>query len=476
MKARRKLEAVLRKALRRAEVPPGATLVVACSGGPDSTALLHTLLALQPATRLNLHVAHLNHDFRGQEAEDDAEFVATMAEKLSLPSTVEEADPIAYQRERGISSFEEAAREVRYRFLTNLANRIDAHSIALGHTADDQAETILMHLIRGAGLPGLRGMQALTPWQDAPNAEAATLFRPLLQASRQDTRAYCLERDIPFREDSTNRSVRFTRNRIRLRLMPTLKEYNPQVRDALIRIGRAATESLEFLDEHLEALWPQISSTDAGNVTLDAASLRSVHPTLRAMALRRAYVHAHGSIRRLSESHVRAMLSLTEAPAGKTVHLPGGLAAASTRDRLIIGPMQPSENTHDAHEFEYPLNVPGATRIPGWLITAEPTPDTVDPRSLSASEAIFDADKLGNCLVVRNRRPGDRIQPLGMSGRKKLKDLFIDLKIPRSLRSYTPLLVSEKGVLWVFPYRTSELARVDGKTLRRLLFRWEPAS
>ena len=278
MAPRRKLELILQKALERTGFHQGATLVVACSGGPDSTALLHALITLQPATCLNLHVAHLNHDFRGQEAEDDAAFVAQMARRLNLPSTVEEADPIAYQRERGISSFEEAAREVRYRFLTKLANRIDASAIALGHTADDQAETILMHIIRGTGISGLRGMQELSPWRDAPNQQPALLFRPLLQATRSETRAYCLELDIPFREDSTNSSLRFTRNRIRHQLLPILRDYNPQIRDALVRIGRASTESQQFLSDELDRLWPSLFSRHGRTVSLDASAFKNSTP------------------------------------------------------------------------------------------------------------------------------------------------------------------------------------------------------
>ena len=476
MKPHRKLESILRKALQRAGFDHGATLVVACSGGPDSTALLHALLALRLALALKLHVAHLNHDFRGQEAEDDAAFVAAMAEKLGLPATVEEADPIAYQRERGISSFEEAAREVRYRFLTNLSNSISADAIVLGHTADDQAETILMHILRGSGLPGLRGMQELTPWRDTPKGKTAALYRPLLQATRKETRAYCLELNIPFREDSTNRSLRFTRNRIRLQLLPALREYNPQVRQALVRIGRASTESLDFLDDHLDALWPEISSTDGGSVTLDTSTLKELHPALRAMVLRRAFARGSGSIRRLSETHVKSMLSLVAGPAGKIVHLPGGLAFRATKDALILGPLRHDKAAGTTPDYEYPLIVPGTTRIPGWLITVEPVPSNVDPKTLAPTEALFDADKMGNCLVVRNRRPGDFIQPLGMTGRKRIKDLFIDLKVSRGLRPTIPLLVSEKGVLWVYPYRTSELARVDETSRRRLLIRWESAS
>ena len=163
MNARRKLERILLQALSRAKVGEGSALVVACSGGPDSTALLHALLSLRQRAGLRLHVAHLNHDFRGQEAVDDAQFVAAMAKKLGLPFTIGEADPTAYQRERGISSFEEAAREVRYRFLTQLAADVNADAVALGHTADDQAETILMRLIQGGGTCRTSGNAAAHP-------------------------------------------------------------------------------------------------------------------------------------------------------------------------------------------------------------------------------------------------------------------------------------------------------------------------
>ena len=474
MKAPRKLEIILRKALRRSGFHRAATLVVACSGGPDSTALLHALVALQPTARLKLHVAHLNHDFRGQEAEDDARFVAHMAKRLGLDSTVAEDDPIAYQREMGISSFEEAAREVRYRFLTGLAHRINADAIVLGHTADDQAETILMHLIRGAGLPGLRGMREVSRWRDGPQGQSAVLFRPLLEAKRNDTRAYCLELGIPFRVDSTNSSLRFTRNRIRHKLLPALEEYNPRVREALLRTGRAAAESLEFLDEELNALWPKMFSKEGRNIFVDAPALKDLRPYMRGMALRRAFAEANGSLRRLSETHVKSMLALSQGPAGKSVHLPGSLAMRSTQDRLIIGPLERRKTTAPTPDFEHLVNVPGTTRIPGWRITVEPAPPNLDPKTLGPTAALFDACRMGTHIVVRNRRPGDYLHPLGMSGRKKLKDLFIDLKIPRELRPSTPLLVSSNGLLWVFPYRVSELSKVDESTRRRLLIRWEP--
>ena len=172
---------------------------------------------------------------------------------------------------------------------------------------------------------------------------------------------------------------------------------------------------------------------------------------------------------------MKAMLALPLTHVGKSLHLPAGLALWTERDKLMIGPRELLNKEISTPDFEYPLKIPGTTDIPGWRITAEFAPANLDPKTLNPTAALFDAGKLGLNPVVRNRRPGDYMQPLGMAGRKKLKDLFIDLKIPRNLRPSTPLLVSDSGVLWVFPHRVSELAKVDETTRRRLLVRWEPS-
>ncbi|MDP3063259.1 MAG: tRNA lysidine(34) synthetase TilS, partial [Chloroflexota bacterium] len=202
------------EALRRAGLTGrNATLVVAVSGGPDSMALLHLLLRLRGSLSLKLHVAHIDHDFRGQEAVEDARFVAEQAVALGLPTTIGKEDPVAYKTAHRISSMEEALRRVRYAFLAGVARDTAAAAVALGHTADDQAETVLLHILRGAGLHGLRGMEPLSTLHLPQDGVEVTLARPLLEATREDTRAFCQQEGVPFRDDTTNRSMRFARNR-----------------------------------------------------------------------------------------------------------------------------------------------------------------------------------------------------------------------------------------------------------------------
>ncbi len=476
MNPRRRLEAIVRRALVRSGLAGGgATLVAAISGGPDSTALLHCLARLSDRMGLSLHAAHLNHDFRGEEAEEDARFAAALARGLGIPSTVDEADPMAYQRETGISSFEEAAREVRYNFLASVARRTGAKAIALGHTADDQAETVLIHLLRGSGLPGLRGMGEMTEWRGPRATVQGLLFRPMLEATRRDTLAYCRELNIPYREDSTNLSPTFTRNRVRHGLLPALEEYNPRVKDALIRMGRSASEAASFLESEVDGAWPGIAARRDGGLRLDADALRRLHPCLQGLALRRAYRETSGHLRRLTEAHVRAMVRLLHGRAGGAVSLPGGLTMRNLGDELVLGPREAAHVPRPVLEGETPLSLPGVARIPGWTARAEMTPPSTEVRTGDPMTAVFDADRLGTGLVLRGRRPGDRFHPLGMAGEKKLKDFLIDRKVPREGRGAVPLLVSERGIMWVVGHRLSEAAKVRGDTRRAALIRFEPS-
>ena len=267
-----------------------ATIVVACSGGPDSTALLVALKRLRYSHGLSLHVAHLNHDFRGAEADHDAAFVQRLADGLGLPCSIDKRDPVAYQRSRGLSSFEQAAREMRYSFLHSVAAAVEASAVALGHTSDDQAETVLLHILRGSGLQGLRGMAQISEWPWPTVEPGPTLFRPLLNASKADTAAYCRAQGRTYREDSGNYLWRFTRNRVRLDLMPRLaRDYNPRVRDALLRLSRTAANEADYLDTEVDRAWDSMAAHEQGSVSLDARELAALHPALQRRALRRAY-------------------------------------------------------------------------------------------------------------------------------------------------------------------------------------------
>lgn len=462
-------------ALRRAGYAnAGITLVVGVSGGADSSTLLYSLRRLSPACGIRLHIAHLNHDFRGAEADADAHFVAALATELGLPVSVEKQDPIAYQQERRISSFEQGAREMRYAFLAAVAERAGAAAVAVGHTADDLAETTLLHLLRGAGLAGLRGMTEVAPWPWPVGLPAPALFRPLLSVSKADTAAYCRELGRDFRQDSGNALFRFTRNRVRQELMPYLAaEYNPRVRDALTRLANAAALELDYLEQETERVWPQIvrEIATAGRpaLTFDRAALAELHPALQRRLLRQGYVALAGDARRLRESHIKAMAALAAGgAAGLTLDLPAGLQLRVDRSQLILG--RRGETLADAYPAlagQYRLPWPAAdtesTReIPGWRVTQ---------RLIAAGEiapwpgsdsltAYLNLAALGRDGWIRSRRPGDRFQPLGMAGFKKLQDFFTDARIPRHRRDGIPLLVTERGIAWVIGQRIAEWAKI----------------
>ena len=466
-----KLEALVKAALERAGyVDTGTLLVVAVSGGPDSLALLHCLTRLTESTGLRLHVAHLNHDFRGEEAEEDARFVSSVAGHLGLPVTVERADPLAYQKEMQVSSFEEAARELRYRFLGRLAGELGAAAVALGHTSDDLAETVLMHIVRGSGIHGLRGMEELSVWQSRTGGSPANLFRPLLGATRKETGLYCREGGIGFREDSSNLDLRFTRNRVRHQLLPSLESYNPRIREALVRLAWSAALEVSYLEEQTASAWARAALEGDRSVVLDTHALASLHPLLRRLVLRRAYERVAGDTRRLEEVHLEAMEEAIRSPAGRVRHLPRGLKLHSAYGQLILGREDtvpcPFPSLVGERELEMPsTGGESAIEICGWRVSVRLLPQ-VQATGEDPYLGSFDGEALGSGLSVRSRRPGDRFQPLGMGEEKKLQDFFVDQKVPRTWRDRIPLLVSERGIAWVVGYRVAEWARVRDDTQR----------
>ena len=450
-----------------------ATLVVAVSGGPDSTALLRCLHGLSESHALTLHAAHLNHDFRGAEADADADFARDLAVGLGLDFTVAKEDPVEYQARRGVSSFEQAAREMRYSFLARTAAAVGARAAATGHTADDLAETVLLHVLRGSGLHGLRGMTESAPWPWPPNAVGISLFRPLLEMTKDETRAYCLELGQPYRDDSGNYLWRFARNRVRHQLMPQLAaEFNPRVREALVRLARISGEAADFAEEELDRAWPSLAAESAGKsageVHVLAEALARLHPALQRLALRRAYRLVFGDTLRLSESHLAAMAGLLRSNrGGGSIDLPRGGKLRRSGDFLVLtGPDGESGPPGAGAIPETPLPLPerigdetSATAGP-WIVTmrvVEPGEQCPwDGAAPGEHAAGLDWTALSEGpVIVRTWRPGDRFQPSGMTGHKKLQDFFTDAKVPRDLRGGIPLLLSGERVAWVVGYRTA---------------------
>lgn len=480
-----RLESQVAGALVRAGYSASGThLVVGISGGPDSSALLHCLFRLREKHDLRLHVAHLNHDFRGEEAEEDARFAAALASGLNLPATVERRDVQFYQRERRISSFEQAARELRYSFFSEVAEGIGASAVAVGHTSDDVAETVLLHILRGSGIQGLRGMSESSPWPFPRKGRALRVFRPLLNATKADTESYCRELGKEFRVDSGNFLSRFTRNRVRQNLLPLLaSEYNPRVRESLVRLSRTAAVELDYLEAEIERLWPGVAVEEDGAVGFDRPALVAVHPALQKLLFRKAFAHLSGDTRRLGERNLDAMVELAQSKkAGRSLDLPNGLRLQRSYEYLRLSLVPDLPCPYPVLEGAPSLTIPSTEaeqivcQAGPWRVTLRldssgpPAFESIHARSPSGTvgdspgqtswTAYLHRPALGEWLEVRTRQPGDRIRPLGMTGEKKLQDFLTDARVPREWRDRVPLLVARRGIAWVVGYRIAHWARV----------------
>ena len=290
------------------------------SGGADSVCLLHILAGLQEKLGITVRVAHLNHMLRGAESDGDARYVSRLAKKLGVAATIEKRDVKAYQAEHRVS-LEDAARQVRYRFFAEVAEEVGASRVAVGHTSDDQAETILMHLVRGAGPTGLLGMRPLTIWT-SPGLAGLTVIRPLLAVSREETRAYCREYRLTPREDSSNLSLSPFRNRIRQELLPLLRGYNPRIGEALIRNSDTLAADLSFLEECVSEVWPKVASEENGAIVLDRDSVVSLHPAVQRHLLRRVTREVLGDLEDIEWKHIEKMRDGLTLRKGKRVILP----------------------------------------------------------------------------------------------------------------------------------------------------------
>ena len=471
----RKLLKVVERLLRGLEPDPGRSpLVVAVSGGPDSLALLLLLNKLRETLGLTLHAAHLDHGIRGESAERDALFVEETAAGLGLPVTLGKEDVKSYMAGRGLST-EEAAREVRYAFLSRVAAEQGAACVALGHTADDQAETVLMHILRGSGLTGLAGMSPLSYRPSAQGGGRTALLRPLLDVTREETAAYCRWKGVTPRDDPTNRSLEFTRNRTRLELIPFLANYNPRIREALLRLSASAVHDQGYIFAEAKQAMGALAAADGDGVLLEREGFAASHPAIKRRLLRLAYQEITGSAEGLEHSHVEGMVRLSERGAGRSLDLPEGITFSVGYDYLALSANAAGARGRPVLRGEHPLPVPGAIRIPGWNITATLQAYDGKPQNAGAYTARLDAERVGLSLLVRGRRPGDRFAPLGMAGSKKLQDFMVDARITAEARDGVPLVVSEEGIAWVVGHRIAHWARVTGDTHKVLALKFSPA-
>jgi tRNA(Ile)-lysidine synthase len=414
----------------------GDRLLVAVSGGPDSVALLHLLWRLGRELNLSLYVVHLNHQLRGSAADGDQEYVRQLASSLSLPFFTENVDVASLAKQRRLT-VEEAGRLARYRLFSRVAHQVQAGKVALGHNADDQAETVLMRLIRGAGARGLGGM--------APVGQHSGLVvvRPILECYRAQIEAYCLWAKLEPRCDATNREPIYFRNRIRSRYLPLLEEENPSLRQNLAQTAQILRAEDDYLDQVAEKLSCHWQEGEVPRADL------LCHRALSRRAVRLAVSRWFGEV--WSFEHIEAVIGLAQRGEGR-LSLPGGREAKLEGELITIGCPHPWRFP----DYHYLLPCPGSVWIPEWDLKLS-IRRTYDFEPGPGREYFLEKE-LQFPLMVRTRKPGDRFRPRGVPGTKKLQDWFVDAKLPRRFRDTFPLLVDGEGILWVVGRRRSSRA------------------
>ena len=447
-------------------VAGGEKVLVAVSGGPDSVCMLKVLNNLKEILKIQLYAAHLDHCLRVGESDADAKYVGELTAKLGIPCNIEKRD-VEHWHKQSKTSLEEAAREVRYRFLEEVARQVGATRVAVGHTRDDQVETTLMHYLRGAGVQGLRGLRAAAPIPYGNKEDGIWVVRPLLKASRRETAEYCQSHDLKPCCDPSNNDTKFLRNRIRLELIPLLRQYNPEIDDALVRLADLAGEDADFIDEKASAACSAVATREGCLTCLDSGKLRILPLALQRRVFRIVLEQSYGSLRDIEASHVEALVSLLFSNTGKCVHLPGGIMATNERNRMVISGQDAPTCPWPVLDQAYGLNIPGETRLPGWRVTADLIGENFY-REDDIFSASFDLSRAGRQLTVRGRRPGDRFHPLGMAHSHKLQDFMVDSAIPRSWRDSVPIVCSPGQIIWVAGWRIDDRVKVTTGTDRVL--------
>ena len=446
---------IIRAATKHRMFQPGDRALVAVSGGADSVAMLHALHTRADELGITLHVAHLNHGIRGEESDADEEFVRRFAGGLALPNgqalpiTVERVSVPQLRREMRAGE-EEAARAVRYRFLRKTATELDCDKIAVGHTADDRAETVLLNILRGTGIEGLGSIRPVS----------GNIIRPLIDTWRTEIEDYIAQHGLEYRIDSTNLDTTYARNRVRHELIPLLERgYNPQVKLALVRLTEIASAQADLI----ERLGAQAALAAECRSSFDARLISELPQAIQSQIVRAEIERAKGDLADVAFEQIERVVEALRTGENFVIALPTGEVYAERHgDDFRIGR---AEAPPEVPLFDSPIAVPGRTEVPeiGLTLLAD-VRDKVETTHVRPNVALIDARVVRGDLRIRNARPGDRIRPFGMRGTKKLQDVFVDKKVPVSERALAAVVVDNDRVLWVVGVVASETARVTDAT------------
>lgn len=432
-------------------------IIIALSGGPDSVCLLHVLNKLSKQEGFTLYAAHLNHQIRGTAAHKDALYAMDLCAELGIRYFVKSLDVPTYCKEKKLT-LEEGARILRYEMLFELKGELAADKIAVAHNLDDQAETVIMRIMRGTGLTGLKGMEYKRP---------DGIIRPLMDVLKKDIEKYCQLNKLHPRIDHTNLEDEYTRNKIRIHLLPYIqREYAPNIKEALSRMANGLREDSLFIENIADQKFAEIAALiDADTVRIDLDLLESEDVVITKRIIRNAYKHIEGSYNGLEAVHLDDVIELMQNQRKNAkINLPKGIIADKKSSYLYLTKKE-IKNEPIEYEIEIPINKVTVIEELGIRVeTQRISKEKSKLFSTGTNTKSFDIAKVSGKLIMRNRRNGDKIKPLGLGGTKKIKDILIDSKVPLELRNNVPLLCDDEKVLWIVGHCISEEAKISEQT------------
>jgi len=448
-------------------IKKGDSLVVGVSGGPDSVCLLHVLWSLKADLDLKLAAVHINHMLRGDESDRDESFVKKLCSDLNIRLWCKCIDINRVSKEKGIS-LEEAGREERYKYFELVADSIEANKIAVAHNKNDQAETVLMNIIRGTGLDGLKGMDYVR----------GRIVRPILDIERSEIENYIRERKLDTVTDSSNLKNIYARNKIRLDVIPNIdKLFACNLIKSIDRMNKLVKDDLNFIDDEVKKLYySAVLKKENGEVELLLDKIKRIHIAIKRRLIRKAICEARGNIKGIESVHIESVLDIINfGKVGSRIDLPG------LKVRRTYGSIKfyKKEILPCSFDFEAVLNIPGLTKIGNGKYFVESSIitnyDISDYKRVKSSSLVqfFDYDKLCKGINIRKRKEGDLFKPINSSGTKKLKKYFIDNKIPRELRDNIPLIAKAQEIIWIIGYKISDKFKVteNTKSVLKLVYR-----
>jgi len=433
---------------------PGDRVLLGVSGGIDSMVLLDAMARLAPVLEIELGVAHMDHGLRGAEGEEDVFFVVDQGGGRKMRTWVARADVRRIARERKLG-IEEAARQARYAFFTRVARKGKFTVVMTAHSADDNAETLLLNLVRGSGV---RGLAAIPP--SRPLVDRVVLARPLLELDRASIEAYAAEQGVPWREDSTNAEDTFTRNRVRHELLPLLKQFNPGVVGTLNTTSTIMRELAVYIDEAVEGALEHAAEIKPGeSVQLQVRHLRHLQPAMRGEVVQQGVARAFDT-QPLPYAAVSRALGLLDGTTGARVELLGGISAVRDRDLVIIRPDRTPEPQPERHIQPGESIVFNGQTLETAIVERTELRFSRDPMI-----EYIDLDKVANPrLTIRSWREGDRFHPFGMEGEKKISDYLVDAKVQRDRKGRISVLADGDTVVWLCGLRLDDRYRVDSSS------------